>query len=59
MNKKYLIKTKGIPCTESSMTNTFNEAAKQGFNFETTIVCGGNSSYLFLVFSKEESKRSN
>ena len=54
MTKKYLIKTKVVPCTEASMTNTFNDVARQGFKFETTIFCGDNSSYLYLVFSKEE-----
>ncbi len=54
MTKKYLIKTKVIPCTESSMTSTFNEVSKQGYKFETTILSGDKSSYLYLVFSKEE-----
>ena len=34
MTKTYLIKTKVIPCTEASMTSTFNEVARKGYRFD-------------------------
>ena len=54
MTKKYLVKTKLIPCSETLITNTFNEVGRMGYLFETSIACGTNPQYLYLVFSKEE-----
>lgn len=50
---KYLVKTKSISSTESSIQKVFSDAAKEGYKLERIILFGSKSDYLLIVFSKE------
>lgn len=50
---KYLVKTKLVSSTESSMQKVFSDAAKEGYELERIVPFGAKADYLLIVFSKE------